>query len=411
MSSRFLKIPVAELEVGMFVADLDRPWLETPFLLEGFTINNPKEIDTLRELCQFVFIDKGLTRPVVRDAYVGAGDQMKRRALKEIFTGRPLITHEDTLSFDEEIGTAKDVYKDYERMVVNLYDGYRQDRRLDLSEVGKTIDKVVASVMRNPDACMLLTELRRKDDYTYNHAIGSSIWAAAVGRQIGLPVPEIKTLSTGMLLCDIGKLNVSSRVLSKKGPLTETELQIVRQHVAAGLEILSETSGIDAPILEIVSNHHERHDGKGYPAGLSGNKIPVFARIAGIIDCYDAMINERPYASAAAPSDAIARLYTMRDIEFQGELVEEFIQTIGIYPVGSLVELTSGEVGVVVAEYRKRRLRPKILLLLDRDKQMLQDTRYLNLLEVTEDDDGHPLDILKGIEPGRYGINADDLFI
>lgn len=402
---------MTELELGMFVADLDRPWLETPFLLQGFTVNKPDEIATLRELCQFVFIDKGLARPVVRDAYLGAGHQMKRRAIDKIFTGKPLVTHEDTHSFDDEIGTAKDVYQDYERMVVNLYDGYRQDRRLDLSEVGKTIDKVVSSVMRNPDACMLLTELRRKDDYTYNHAIGSSIWAAAMGRQIGLPVPDIKTLSTGMLLCDIGKLNISSRVLSKQGRLTEQELEIVQQHVAAGLEILNETSGIGAPILEIVANHHERHNGKGYPARLAGNKIPVFGRIAGIIDCYDAMINERAYARAVPPSDAIARLYTMRNIEFQGELVEEFIQTIGIYPVGSLVELTSGEVGVVVAEYRKRRLRPKILLLLDRDKQMLQDTRYLNLLEVTEDEEGHPLDILKGIEPGGYGINSDDLFM
>ena len=402
---------VAELQLGMFVADLDRPWLETPFLVQGFTINHPREIETLRELCKFVYVDTGASRPVARDAYAGAGNTIKRQALKKMFPGRSLATYQDTHGFEDELVKARSVYDDYERMVVSIYDGYSRNRSLDLSAVGKTIDSVVGSIMRNPDACMLLTELRRKDNYTYNHAIGTSIWAAAMGRQLGLPIPEIKTLATGMLLSDIGKLNISSRVLNKKGNLSESEVGIVRQHVAEGLEILGGTSGIQKPIIEIVAHHHERHNGRGYPDGLSGDEIPVFGRIAGIIDCYDAMINERPYALAVTPADAIAKLYTMRDVDFQSELVEEFIQTIGIYPAGSLVELTNGEVGVVVAEHRKRRLRPKILLILDHEKQMLQETRYLNLLEVTHDDRGRQLDILKGIEPGKYGIKPDDLFM
>ena len=411
MTSHFIKIPVESLEIGMFVSDLDRSWLESPFLLQGFTINGPEELQVLRDLCQYVFIDPGLTRPVARDAYRGAGSELKRHAIKKIFSQHTLRTHQDTRSFEDELQTASTIYNDYERLVTNLYDNYRQNRQLDVAQVSKAIDGIVSSVMRNPDACTLLSRLRRKDDYTYNHAIGSSIWAAAMGRQIGLPVESIKNLSTGLLLCDIGKLNVSSRILSKTAPLSEAEISIVREHVSQGMEMLKGCEGIHPDVADIVAHHHERYNGSGYPRQLKNEQIPVFARIAGIIDTYDAMINDRPFAAATAPADVIARVYTMRDVDFQAELVEEFIQTIGIYPAGSLVELTNGEVGVVVCESRKRRLRPRILLLLDSAKQALKQTRYINLLETTHDERGRPLEILKGLDPGAHGLDPEELLI
>lgn len=158
-------------------------------------------------------------------------------------------------------------------------------------------------------------------------------------------------------------------------------------------------------VIDMVSHHHERHNGEGYPQGLVGDQIPVFARIAGIVDVYDAITSDRIYAKAIAPSLAIKQLYGWKDIYFQGELIEEFIQAIGIYPAGTLIELSSGEVAVVVAETRSRRLRPQVMLLLDRDKQPLDDIDFIDLLEVTQTEDGRPLDIVKSLQPNVYGID------
>jgi len=155
----------------------------------------------------------------------------------------------------------------------------------------------------------------------------------------------------------------------------------------------------------MIEYHHERHDGSGYPKGLKGDQIPIFARIAAIVDCYDAITSHRSYAKALPPSMAIKMLYEWRDVDFQAELVEEFIQAVGIYPAGTLVELSSGEVGVVLSEYRTRRLRPKVMILLDANKKPVTDVQTVNLLETTHTQDGKSLDIVNSLEPDAYGID------
>jgi hypothetical protein len=144
---------------------------------------------------------------------------------------------------------------------------------------------------------------------------------------------------------------------------------------------------------------------------LSGDAIPIFARIAGIVDCYDAITSHRSYARATSPSAAIKMLYDVKDIDFQAELVEEFIQAVGIYPAGTLIELSSGEVAVVVAEYRTRRLRPRIMVVLDADKQPLTSVRMVDLLHETKDSQGRPLDIANSLEPGAYGIDMNSIHL
>jgi putative nucleotidyltransferase with HDIG domain len=394
----------------MFVADLDRPWVETPFLLQGFTINSVDELATLRQLCAFVEIDVGLSRPVA-DAELQAtfGGRKRAKVVSKVFPDKTLVTYEDVFTFEGELGSAKKVFDDYEVAVSNLYESIHENGRVDMAAVSKTVGYVVQSIMKNPDTCMLLTAIRDKDSYSYSHAMASSILAAAMGRQIGLPLGDIKTLGMGTLLCDVGKLNISPRILTKSAPLSDDERRIVRDHVTQGLKILQNSSGVSEEIMEIVENHHERHDGRGYPKGRIRDQIPPFARIAGIVDCYDAMISDRAYANGISPADAISRLYTMRNVDFQAELVEEFIQTVGIYPVGSLVELTDGRVGMVVTEHRRRRLRPRLLVILDSEKIQLRETHYVNLLDETEDLMGRPLEILKGVDPSEYGFDPDDL--
>ncbi len=408
---RFLTIPVKDLRIGMYVVELDRPWLDSPFLVQGFTIRTVEELEVLMNLCNHVTIDAGQSRVDTRPIrHPLPGRALNRERLQELFNAR-VSQHRDTTTFDDEMASARHVYGDYERTVARLYEGMRSHRFPDMKEVREPVSAIVDSIIRNPDACMLLGKLRRKGDYTYNHALGSSVWAAAFGRQLGLPRPVILNLATGALLADVGKVQVSDRLLEKPDRLTPEESEAVRDHVVEGVQILRQTRGADNIAMQMVQYHHERHNGRGYPGGLRGHDIPVYGRIAGIVDTYDALINDKPYASAMSASEAIKVLYDMRGVDFQTELVEEFIQAVGIYPAGSLVELSDGQVGVVVAEHRRRRLRPRLLILLDSDKRPLAERRYLDLYEMTHDEAEHPLEIRRSLHDGEYGVAMDDILV
>jgi HD-GYP domain-containing protein (c-di-GMP phosphodiesterase class II) len=178
------------------------------------------------------------------------------------------------------------------------------------------------------------------------------------------------------------------------------------------MDILQECGVINQDVMDMVAHHHERHDGSGYPNGLAGDQIPPFARIASIVDTYEAITSWRSYAKAIAPSDAIKLLFGMRDIDFQTELVEAFIQAIGIYPAGTLVELSSGEVGVVVAEYRTRRLRPRVMILLDANKKKLRQSKVIDLQECAGGlASAGSLSIKKSLESDAYGIDISTVSI
>jgi HD-GYP domain-containing protein (c-di-GMP phosphodiesterase class II) len=200
-------------------------------------------------------------------------------------------------------------------------------------------------------------------------------------------------------------------MLSRQGKLEESEADLVRRHVAHGLDILQGTEGISEKIVEIVATHHERHDGSGYPKGLKGEMIPIYGRIMGLVDSYNAMTCARPHAQSRSPHNAVAELYKLRDTLFQAELVEQFIQTCGIYPTGTLVELSTGEVGVVVGVHSLKRLRPNVMLLLDREKAPLRSFRTIDLGEQEVDEKGQPLSVKGGLPAGAFNINVKELFL
>jgi putative nucleotidyltransferase with HDIG domain len=276
---------------------------------------------------------------------------------------------------------------------------------LDMVRIKHSVEPVIDSISRNPDACIWLARMKQQDTYTYQHSVGASIWAVALGRQLGLPKPDLRSLAVGGLLFDIGKLRVDPELLAATRTLTDEEFAQVRRHVDSGVDMVRNSGLMNKDVIDMVAHHHERYDGSGYPAGLSGDKIPVFARIAAIVDCYDAITSHRTYARAIPPSAAIKKLYEWRDIDFQAELVEEFIQAVGIHPAGTLVELSSGEVAVVVAEYRTRRLRPKVMVLLDADKNPVPQVKMVDLLNQEVTADGKVLEITSSLEPEAYGID------
>ena len=411
-SKRFVKIGVKDLRIGMYVVELDRPWLETPFLVQGFLVKSIEELEVLADLCHYVYVDTGRSRPFHKPGKdrVPSRKALTRDRLEELLNVR-VTTYKDSTTFNSELVSVNGVYRDYDAMVTRFYDDIRANKPIDIAEIREPVNNIVESIIRNPDACMLLTKLKRKGDYAYNHAIGCSIWAAAMGRQLGLPKKVLVSLSIGALLLDVGKLQIPDEILNKIGKLTLEEVELAKQHVKHGMEMLKTTKGVDKIAFQMILTHHERHNGNGYPRGMAGKEIPVYGRIAGIVDTYDALINDKPYRIGMAASEAIRVLYNVREVDFQGELVEEFIQALGVYPAGSLVELTNGQVGIVVTEHRNRRLRPRLLMLLDGEKNPVQEKKYLDLYRVTHDDDGKPLEIRRSLNPGEYGLVPEDILV
>ncbi|MBE9540226.1 MAG: HD-GYP domain-containing protein [Proteobacteria bacterium] len=399
-----LKVLTADLEIGMYVSSLDRPWLETPFVLQGFQLESDKDIERLRKHCDYVYIDtqqSNLEESTIRRKV----SYRPRMTNQQLFPQRTLKTYKDNADWKDEYPKAQNAVKVLSKSLDDIFANVGQGAGLNMAKVKLAVEPMIDSITRNPDACIWLARMKQEDQYTYQHSLGASIWAVALGRQLGLPKSDLRSLAIGGLLFDVGKLQLDKELLNADRGLTEEEFVAVKAHVGLGVDAIQKSGVMNKDIIDMVSYHHERHDGSGYPEGLSGDSIPIFARIAAIVDCYDAITSHRSYARATSPSIAIKKLYEWKDIDFQAELVEEFIQAVGIYPAGTLVELSSGEVAVVIAEYRTRRLRPKLMVLLGADKQPLSDVKMIDLLIQKETEDGKPLDIVSSLEPEAYGID------
>jgi putative nucleotidyltransferase with HDIG domain len=402
--SELVKMLCVDLEVGMYVSSLDRPWLETSFVLQGFEIKTEDDIDRLRKSCSYVYIDSSLSK--LEDSLIRRKVRARPRKTKqELFPQKTLKPYRDEITWDDEYPKAQIAVQGLSESIDHIFESASRGGTLEISRIKKAVDPMISSITRNPDACIWLARMKQEDQYTYQHSLGASIWAVALGRQLGLPKQDLRSLAIGALLFDVGKLQLDKELLGVQRPLTEEEFSLVREHVPLGLEAIKKNGVMNQDIIDMVASHHERHDGSGYPFGLSGDSIPVFARIAAIVDCYDAITSHRSYARALPPSVAIKKIYECKDIDFQAELVEEFIQAIGIYPAGTLVELSSGEIAVVAAEYRTRRLRPKVMVLLDADKKPLEGMKMIDLLSVKTMDDGDPLEIVNSLEPDAFGID------
>lgn len=406
MEIRKVKIPSQSLQPGMFVSRLDRPWLETPFVFQGFRIQSQKEVARIQNLCAYVYVDLPADHPLARRQLA-----FGRSESKPLLPKSRQVIYETSTDVEEELKVVARIHARAADLVRDILAELKAGGELQLPSVQRVVGLMVDSVVRNPDAFLWLSELKRRDSYTYHRSLHSSVLAVALGRHIGLPKTDLHYLAMGCLLMDIGKTKVHDELLSKKERLSPEEFDMIKMHVHHGVEMLKSTAGVHKQIIFVVRTHHERHDGSGYPFGLSGLQIPLLGRIAGLVDCYGAITTDRPYAQAQPSTKALQSLYEWRNIDFQAELVEQLIQTLGIYPTGSLVELSSGEVGAVISQNRVRRLRPKIMLILDADKRPYGHFPIIDLIQDVETRDGRPLEIKRSLEPGAYGIDAAELYL
>jgi HD-GYP domain-containing protein (c-di-GMP phosphodiesterase class II) len=410
------KIYVHQLETGMYVSGLDRPWLETPFYLQGFMIRNAGDVQKLSLYCDYVYVDyeKSVTNLDVEVSHKLSHSRKLGVAAtpfnKELSTRR-IVNYDEKIAVTSEIRDANKAYQQIKDEFDNMASRIDSGKALNIANLSEVIDPLVDSVIRNPGASIWLARLKSQDSYTYRHCIAVAIWCSVIGRQIGLPKKELALLSMGGMLLDIGKLKIPGAVLNKRQQLSEREFSLVKKHVDLSLKMAADSSRrIPQAVMDMIACHHERFNGSGYPQSLQGSQIPLYARIAAIADCYDAITSQRVYAKPIPHALAIKKMYEWRGYDFQPELIEAFIQSVGIYPTGTLVELSSGEVGIVVKENPGKRLRPQVLVILDVDKKQLADFREIDLAKPIGEE-RKVIEILKTLEPGAYGLDPEALYI
>lgn len=356
----------------MFVSKLDRDWLETPFLLQGFHIEEEADIDVIAEYCEFVYIDDDKSiKKKVGEPSSGLGTARQVRVNPDIFA--PEVPLED--EHRRVIGT----FRQARNLTKTLLDDIRLGGAINTEQARHTVHECVHSVIRHPDALLWMSKMRDENEYTAEHCLNVCILAIAFGRQLGMSEQELENLGMCGLLHDVGKMKIPPEILDKPGALTPAEMRVMMGHTVHGRNLLLSSRGIYTGAIDVALSHHERIDGTGYPRQLAGNSISRFSKIISIVDAYDAMTADRCYQSARTSTEAIKIIYKDRGTHFDEQLALKFLQTVGLYPAGSIVELYSGEVGMVIEANPRYRHLPRIILLRDKDKQPLAKETLLDL--------------------------------
>jgi len=380
-----VEIPVSGLEKGMSVSGLDIPWLKSPFMYQGFEIESKDQITELQEVCNYVLVD---VRKSTNKNTEHSGETY-------------------AVPVEEELEAAGGVLDTTKAMVKRIFHEIELGKELDGHAVQETVLDTVDSVLRNPNALMLLSQIKNKDEYTAEHSMNVSILTAAFARHLKLPRKEIDELAFCGLLHDVGKIRVPDTVLNKETKFTKTELAVMRTHTTHGRQILLASNGILMPALDVAFSHHERLDGEGYPRGLPKEHIPQYAKIVALADAYDAMTSTRCYEAARSPFEALTTIFDNRGTQFDTKLAEMFIEFVGVYPAGSIVEMSSGEVGIVLSVHPTQKLKPRIIVVRDPQKQACTE-RVIDLRWDDSDFAGNKCGIKQTHPDGTFGVKLHE---
>lgn len=385
-----VKLRVGDLRPGMYVCELDRPWLETPFLLQGIEIKTDADIETIRRYCNYVYIDLERTKLVRID--VGAVP------VASYTNDARLVT------LEREIEHASTARENTSNLVKSFIQEIQFGNSVDIQLAKAAVSECVASVMRNSDAMMFMTQLRSKNEYVSEHAFNVCIYAIVMGRLLGLRTWELENLGTCALLHDMGTVRVPDAILNKPGKLSSEEFEVIRMHPGWGKDILMSGRNLFSGTVDVAYAHHEAIDGSGYPRGLKGEQMNQNSKIVAVADRYDAIISARPYRKPRDHLGAIGVLNKMASAgQLDNELTTSFVSYLGIYPPGTVVELSTGEVAIVLETNPRNRLKPQILVIRDGYNQPAE--RYVDMSEVKTTETDRIYRITKVSQPEELGVD------
>ena len=320
--------------------------------------------------------------------------------LPHIRVGR-LDLEEQVAASQGDIATFRRLYDDAVKVAGDLWESATSEGKPDADAAQEMVDSLAQAVAQNRTALLSLTALKNYDNYTFTHMVNVSILTMGQARGVGIDGSMLREFGLAALMHDIGKVKTPNEILNKPGKLTDDEYTILKKHTVDGAEILRRTPEMPTLAPIVAFEHHLRADGTGYPAAVRP-QLNLGTTLCGIADVYDAMRSQRVY-QAAHPTDRILAVLQRNDgKQFDQNLVRRFVQLVGIYPAGNLVQLDSGEVAVVLKPHAPDPYRPQVRVLIDRDGQSMATPRDLNLWELHE---GESRSILKPLDPEQYGID------
>ncbi|MGH1449518.1 MAG: HD-GYP domain-containing protein [Pseudomonadaceae bacterium] len=389
-----MKIDVAELAIGMYVVELDRPWTETSFLFQGFRIRQQQEIRLLQQVCKHVWVDSRRLRGRQPQAVENQTETAEQR---------PIIAKVD---FSQEIEQATPAWHAARNESLRILEAVKLGQELDVQAVKAVVRECVDSILRNPAAMLWLARIKNSDHYTAEHSLRVAMLAIALGRELGMPEYQLEQIGVCGMLHDVGKLKVPDEILNKPGSLTAEELQIMRSHAIEGRRLLMSNAQITPATVDVAYSHHERLDGRGYPRGLNAEKIPYFAKIIAVVDAYDAINSDRVYSKGKSNLESLRILHDSAKSHFDEVIVGNFIRMMGIYPPGEIVELANGEVGIIIGCAPGNKLKPKILRVLNANKELCKEV-VIDLSRTTVDSSGKSCRIREVHSSGAFGIDIE----
>lgn len=415
------RIPVDQLNVGMFLWGLDKPDLESAFYRYRLPITDLSQVAALRKCgVREVEIETDLAtdrpdrpdRPDRMDVDEFAHTGPEPIAPAVLFEPPPMMdpapveappAPPSNTSFDDELPFAKKVYQDAKNIVQQAMTDLRMGRDINTEQVGRVVDGLADSVLRNPAALTSLSRLKSFDEYTFFHSVNTAVLALGLGRSLGMQRDSLQVLGMGTLLHDVGKTRIPLEILNKPGRYAPSEYEIMKQHTLRGAEILSETRGLKEGVIKPALEHHERVDGSGYPCQRKEEELSVFGLIGSVVDIYDAMTSDRVYHKAMTPHQALQFLY---DLGQKGHLapylVERFIRCVSVYPVGSCVQLNTGEIAVVCQVHEGMPLQPKLIVVRDAEGKTKPSPEAVDLAQ------GDGRSIAQSKDPAVLGIQVAD---
>jgi HD-GYP domain-containing protein (c-di-GMP phosphodiesterase class II) len=353
------KIDASQLKIGMFIHDMSCNWIDHPFMRNRFLLSSEGEIKKIIDAGIYdVYIDteRGIDvkdAPTVQQVQDGIEKELVAIATRP----PPLVTR---VSFGEELARARQVKNQAHNLVRNVMQDARLGKAIELDRVEPVVQDITESILRNPGALAGLLRIKTKDDYTFLHSVSVCTLLVAFCRSMNMEAAVIRQAGLGGLLHDTGKALVPDEILNKPGRLTDEEFAVMRRHPEDGHKILLQMPDIGDIPLDITLHHHERMDGSGYPDKLPGDKINQLAQMAAIVDVYDAITSDRCYHRGVSAADALRKIYEWSKHHFNPAYVQAFMRCVGIYPVGTLVLLESGRLGVVTEPHETNLLAPKV---------------------------------------------------